>query len=149
MSRAPRLTAAPPSSMLSPHMDLAKAKASGKKWLLRILVGGLLLLVGGSALYTLFTLKYSYSAGERVGFVQKLSKKGWLCKTNEGELAQINFSGQNAQMFYFSVRDDAVVKQIDDLAGRKVVLDYEEHRGVPSSCFGDTEYYVVAVHEAK
>ena len=81
--------------------------------------------------------------------MQKLSKKGWLCKTSEGELAQANFAGQNAQMFYFSVRDEAVVKQIDDLAGRKVVLDYEEHRGVPSSCFGDTQYFVVGVHEAK
>ncbi|MGO9835515.1 MAG: hypothetical protein ACLP1X_14995 [Polyangiaceae bacterium] len=130
-------------------MDLAKARDEGKKWLRRILVGAVLLVVIGSSLYTFFALKFSYSSGERVGFVQKLSKRGWVCKTNEGELAMVNMAGQQAQMFVFTVPDDAVVKQIEALAGHRVVLEYEEHRGIPSSCFGDTEYFVVNVKKTE
>jgi hypothetical protein len=126
-------------------MDLAKARDEGKKWLRRILVGAVLLVVVGSSLYMLFALKFSYSTGERVGFVQKLSKRGWVCKTNEGEMAMVNMAGQQAQMFFFTVRDDAVVTQIEELAGHRVLLEYEEHRGLPTSCFGDTEYFVVHV----
>jgi hypothetical protein len=130
-------------------MDLATAKATSKKWAIRIAIGGVLLVVLGSAAYTFGTLSYVYSNGQRVGFVQKLSKRGWLCKTNEGELAQVNMPGQQAQVFDFTVRDDAIVQQIDALAGHRVVLEYEEHRGIPSSCFGDTTYFVSGVHEAK
>ncbi len=126
-------------------MDVEKAKGSGKKWLLRIGIGGALLAVVGSVLYTEATLHYAYSSGERVGFVQKLSQKGWVCKTNEGELSLVNLPGQPAETFLFTVPDDAVSKQIEDLAGHRVELRYEEHRGVPSSCFGDTQYYVVGV----
>jgi len=126
-------------------MDLAKIRNEGKKWVRRVGVGVVLLVVVGSSLYTLFTLKFSYSTGERVGFVQKLSKRGWICKTNEGELAMVNMAGQQAQMFFFTVPDDAVVKQIEAFAGHRVLLEYEEHRGIPSSCFGDTEYFVVGV----
>lgn len=126
-------------------MDLVKVRDEGKKWLRRVVVGTGLLVVVGSSLYTLFALKFSYSTGERVGFVQKLSKRGWVCKTNEGELAMVNMAGQQAQMFLFTVPDDAVVKQIEALAGHRVELEYEEHRGIPSSCFGDTAYFVVNV----
>jgi hypothetical protein len=130
-------------------MDLAKAQATGKKWLIRVVVWGVALVLVGSALYTYSTLSFAFSKGDRVGFVQKLAKKGWVCKTNEGELAMINMAGQQAEMFYFTVRDEAVVPQIDALAGHRVVLEYEEHRGIPSSCFGDTSYFVTGVHEAK
>jgi hypothetical protein len=126
-------------------MDLVKVRDEGKKWLRRVVVGTALLVVVGASLYTLFALKFSYSTGERVGFVQKLSKRGWVCKTNEGELAMVNMAGQQAQMFLFTVPDDAVVKQIEALAGHRVELEYEEHRGIPSSCFGDTAYFVVNV----
>jgi hypothetical protein len=126
-------------------MDLVKVRDEGKKWLRRVAVGTALLVVVGSSLYTLFALKFSYSTGERVGFVQKLSKRGWVCKTNEGELAMVNMAGQQAQMFLFTVPDDAVVKQIEAFAGHRVELEYEEHRGIPSSCFGDTAYFVVNV----
>jgi hypothetical protein len=129
-------------------MDVAKAQANAKKWAVRGLVGLAVLVVVGVAGYTLFTLDFTYSTGERVGFVQKLSKRGWLCKTNEGELAMVNMAGQQAQMFLFTVPDDGVVKAIETLAGHRVVLDYEEHRGIPSSCFGDTEYFVVGVKKA-
>ncbi len=126
-------------------MDLTKAKTEGKKWLRRIVIATVLFVVVGSSLYMLFALKFSYSTGERVGFVQKLSKRGWVCKTNEGEMAMVNMAGQQAQMFFFTVRDDAVVTQIEELAGHRVLLEYEEHRGLPTSCFGDTEYFVVHV----
>ena len=126
-------------------MDLTKARTEGKKWLRRIVIATVLLVVVGSSLYMLFALKFSYSTGERVGFVQKLSKRGWVCKTNEGEMAMGNMAGQQAQMFLFTVRDDAVVTQIEELAGHRVLLEYEEHRGLPTSCFGDTEYFVVHV----
>ena len=126
-------------------MDLNKAKPTGKRWLIRVIVGGILLAIAGSSLYTCATLNYSYSKGERVGFVQKLSKRGWICNTNEGELAMVNVAGQQAEKFLFSVPDDKVAKQIESFAGHRVELTYEEHRGVPSACFGDTTYFVVGV----
>jgi hypothetical protein len=123
-------------------MDLKDTGAKAKKLGIRILVWGVVAVVLGSALYTFFTLSFSYSKGERVGFVQKLSKKGWLCKTNEGELAMVNMAGQQAEKFYFTVRDDALAQQIESFAGHRVSVQYEEHRGIPSSCFGDTQYFV-------
>ncbi len=125
-------------------MDLTAAKSNAKKWLLRIVVGGTLLGALGCGLYTFSALNYSYSKGERVGFVQKLSKRGWVCKTNEGELAMVNLAGQPAEKFFFTIPDDKIAAQIESYAGHRVELQYEEHRGIPSSCFGDTQYYIVA-----
>jgi hypothetical protein len=126
-------------------MDITSAKSESKKWLGRIAVVGVLLAVVGGTLYTLFTLNYAYSKGERVGFVQKLSKRGWVCKTNEGELAMVNIAGQQATIFNFSVPSDAIAKEIESYAGHRVMVEYEEHQGVPSSCFGDTQYFVTGV----
>jgi hypothetical protein len=126
-------------------VDLDRAKRQGIVWLRRLLIVGVILLVVGPVFYTTVTLNYSYSKGERVGFVQKLSKRGWVCKTNEGELAMVNVPGQSAQMFYFSVPDDRIAQKIESFAGHRVELQYEEHRGVPSSCFGDTPYFVIDV----
>lgn len=95
--------------------------------------------------YTWFVLTWSYSTGERAGYVQKLSKKGWLCKTWEGELALVTMPGTVAEKFNFSVRDDAVAGQINELIGRRVALDYEEHVGVPTSCFAETRYFITGV----
>jgi hypothetical protein len=128
-------------------MDLATAGTKAKKLSIRLAIGAVLLFVVGTVLYTLVTLNYSYSKGERVGFVQKLSKRGWICKTDEGDLAMVNVAGQQAQMFSFTVRDDQVAKQIEDLSGHRVVLEYEEHKGIPSSCFGDTTYFVTGVRK--
>ena len=123
-------------------MDIKETGAKAKKWGIRILIWGVLAAIAGFGLYTFGTLSFSYSKGERVGFVQKLAQKGWLCKTNEGELAMVNMAGQQAEKFYFTVRDDALVKKIESFAGHRVSLTYEEHRGIPSSCFGDTNYFV-------
>lgn len=124
-------------------MDLKETGAKAKKWGIRFLVVGPLVAIAGFALYTFASLSYAYSTGERVGFVQKISKKGWVCKTNEGELAMVNMSGQQAEKFFFTVRDDALVQKIQSFAGHRVALQYEEHRGIPSSCFGETQYFVV------
>ena len=106
-------------------------------------LAGLVLLVLG--LWTLITLSYTYSTGERAGYVQKISQKGWICKTWEGEIAMANLPGAMPQIFEFSVRDDAVAEQISKLAGQRVSLTYDEHPGIPTSCFGETPYFIVKV----
>ena len=126
-------------------MDLTKAKTEGKKWLKRVIIAVVVLGVIGPVLYTEGALHFSYSSGERTGFVQKLSKKGWICKTNEGELAMVNMAGQQATIFLFTVPDDKVSSDIEALSGHRVELHYEEHRGIPSTCFGDTQYFVTTV----
>ena len=104
----------------------------------------LLLLAGG---WLWLTLTWSYSQGERAGYVQKLSKKGWLCKTWEGEIAMVTMPGAIPDKFEFTVRAEAVAQKINKLAGKRVVLDYQQHRFIPSSCFGETEYFVGDVRE--
>jgi hypothetical protein len=97
-------------------------------------------------LWTAAALSWSYSVGQRAGFVQKFSEKGWLCKTWEGELAMANpLPGAMPEKFAFTVRDDSIAHRIEQLMGSRVAITYEEHRGVPSHCFGETEYYVTGV----
>jgi len=94
-------------------------------------------------------LNFTYSSGQRVGFVQKFSRKGWICKTWEGELAIVNMPGAMSQIFDFSVRSDSVARAISDaMAKGRVELEYSEHRGVPTSCFGETRYFVTGVKAA-
>jgi hypothetical protein len=95
--------------------------------------------------YLWLALSWSYSEGERAGFMQKLSKKGWLCKTWEGELSLVALPGAAPEKFLFTVRDDAVAANINRQVGQRVALTYEEHRGLPTSCFGDTAYFVTDV----
>jgi len=105
----------------------------------------LLAAAGGAALWTWFTLRYDYSDGERAGYVQKFSRKGWICKTWEGELALVNLPGAMPEIFRFSVRDDSVAKRIQLAVGKRVTLTYEQHIGVPTNCFGETEYFIVDI----
>jgi hypothetical protein len=95
--------------------------------------------------YTWLALRFAYSTGQRSGYVQKISKKGWFCKTWEGELAMSTVPGTAPQLFQFSVRDDATAHQIEQAASQRVALDYQQHKGLPTSCFGETEYFVIAV----
>jgi hypothetical protein len=97
------------------------------------------------AAYSWLVLNWSYSDGERAGYVQKFSRKGWLCKTWEGDLAMVNLPGQPAEIFTFSVRDDAIAAQINALIGKRVALHYNQHVGIPSKCFGETDYFVSEV----
>jgi hypothetical protein len=97
------------------------------------------------ALYTWSALSWSYSQGERAGYVQKFSRKGWVCKTWEGELAMVNIPGSLTEKFQFSVRDDKIADYINASLGKRVALSYEQHVGIPTTCFGETQYFVTAV----
>jgi len=114
-----------------------------------IIAGVLMLPVLGFALYTWSALVWSYSSGERPGYVQKFSRKGWICKTWEGELAMANLPGTMPQIFSFTVRDAAVANQLNMDMGKRVILHYEQHVGLPTSCFGDTEYFVTSVRASE
>jgi hypothetical protein len=103
----------------------------------------LIVLIGLGA-WTWLTLSWSYSEGERAGVLQKFSKKGWLCKTYEGEIAQYVVSGVSPQIWYFTVRDPALAEELFKVVGHSVQLRYTEHRGIPSSCFGDTPYFGIS-----
>jgi hypothetical protein len=95
--------------------------------------------------YVLVVMFWNYSSGERAGWVQKFSSKGWLCKTWEGEMAMVSMPGTTADKFFFTVWDDEVAAQINKVMGKRVSLHYEEKVGIPTSCFGETRYYVTKV----
>lgn len=110
-----------------------------------IIAGVIVVPIIGFALYTWSALTWSYSQGDRAGYVQKFSRKGWLCKTWEGELAMVNIPGSLSEKFLFTVRDPKVADYVNASLGKRVALSYEEHRGLPTSCFGDTDYFITAV----
>ena len=99
--------------------------------------------------YTWFVLTWSYSRGERAGFVQKFSKKGVVFKTWEGELLMVTLPGVMPERWEFTVRDDAVATRINELMGKRIALSYEQHIGVPTSIFGETGYFVTSVRQVK
>ena len=103
------------------------------------------LAAAGFAAYVYGALHLSFSSGERSGFVQKLSKKGWVCKTWEGEMAMVSMPGTAPEIFLFSVRDDAVADKINRSMGKRVAISYEQHKGVPTTCFGETDYFVTDI----
>jgi len=110
----------------------------------KVLVGFIIAIVLGFAAFTWLTLHWSYSDGERAGFLQKLSRKGWICKTWEGEMALVTLPGTVAEKFLFTVRDDEVAKQLNADIGKRVTVHYEQRKWIPTSCFGDTEYFVTS-----
>ncbi len=101
----------------------------------------LVALLVGLAGYTWLMLSWSYSSGERAGLLQKFSKKGWVCKTWEGELMLTAMPGAIPEKFAFTVRDDRLAAELAANAGKRIVLTYSQHKGLPTSCFGDTEYF--------
>jgi len=115
------------------------------KTLLTTLVGFFAIVLAVFTAYVWIALHWSYSEGERAGFMQKLSSKGWVCKTWEGELSLVALPGAAPEKFLFTVRDDAVAAKINQAVGLRVALTYEQHVGLPTSCFGDTEYFVTNV----
>ena len=114
------------------------------KYLVGFLVAIILVLVG----FTWFTLHWSYSDGERAGFLQKFSRKGWVCKTWEGEMALVTLPGTMAEKFAFTVRDDDVAAKLATNIGKRMTLHYEQRKWIPTSCFGDTEYFVTGMQVA-
>jgi hypothetical protein len=117
-------------------------KLKWKRWLALVI----LVPFAGFALYTWSTLAFKYSKGDRAGYLQKFSQKGWLCKTWEGEIAMANLPGTMPEVFDFTVRNDSVAALLRGMAGQRIAIIYEQHKGVPTNCFGDTEYYVVGVN---
>ena len=111
----------------------------------RILLWALAIAIVVPAAYFLFVFNWSYSSGERAGWVQKFSSKGWFCKTWEGEMAMVSLPGTMPEKFPFTVWDDKVADSINKVIGKRVSLHYEQKVGLPTTCFGDTRYYVTHV----
>ena len=107
----------------------------------RFLLWLLLIVVAALVAWTAFSLSWSYSEGDRAGVLQKFSKKGWLCKTYEGELALYIVGGVAPQIWYFSTRDEDLAKELSSAVGKNIQVHYTEHRGVPTNCFAETPYF--------
>jgi hypothetical protein len=129
-------TPTPPPTTVAP-----RRRASALKMMFWLLLVPIVLIVG----YFAVVLNWNYSTGERAGWVQKLSRKGWLCKTWEGEMAMVSMPGAIPEKFLFTVRDDAVAESINKVMGKRVTLHYEEKVGLPTSCFGETRHFVTTV----
>ena len=112
---------------------------------MKVLIGVLVVAALGVAGFTFLTLHWSYAEGERAGYVQKLSKKGFLCKTWEGEMAMVTMPGTVSEKFLFTVPSDAIAARLNLSVGKRMALHYQQHKWIPSSCFGDTEYFVTDV----
>jgi hypothetical protein len=127
--------------MSGSEVPIASIGARAAKFGLFLIIASVLLI----ALYLFAALHFSYSEGERAGFVQKLAKKGWLCKTWEGEMAMVSLPGAAPEKFYFTVQDNKIAERINTQVGTRVALVYAQHKGLLSSCFGDTEYFVTDI----
>ena len=99
--------------------------------------------------YLLIAFNYSYSDGSRAGYIQKFSHKGWVCKTYEGELAMTTVPGVAPVLWSFSVSDTKVASQLSQIVGKRLVLHYKEYRYLPTTCFGETAYFVDRVEVAE
>jgi len=127
-------------------MKETRMKQTRQRGFVLILALGLVIVLALFSAYTWLSLSWSYSTGERAGYVQKFSHKGFVCKTWEGELAIISIPGTLSEKFYFSVMNDDVADKVNKSLGKKVSLSYEQHIGVPSNCFGETQYFVTDLH---
>ena len=131
-----------PNNLGRPRLGARSGRAG--RWFMVLL----LLLIAGGGLWTWLTLAWAYAEGERAGVLQKFVKRGWVCKTREGEIALYYGGGQylgpssSSQLWNFSVRDQSVADQLSKAVGRRVQLHYTEHPGVPTNCFADTRYFV-------
>ena len=109
---------------------------------LKYILVPLLVIIALVAAYFAIVTHWSYASGERAGWVQKLSKKGWICKTWEGELVMVSMPGAVAEKFAFTIWDETVAEQLRGAVGKRVDLHYEQRVGLPTSCFGETRYYI-------
>jgi hypothetical protein len=99
--------------------------------------------------YILVVARWSYSSGEHAGWVQKFSRKGWLCKTWEGEMAMVSMPGTTSEKFFFTVWSDEVAREVNKVMGKRVSLHCVQKVGIPTSCFGETRFYVTKVTEVE
>lgn len=116
-----------------------------KTSLTKILIGILIALALGVSGYLWLVTTWAFSSGERVGYIQKFSNKGWVCKTWEGEMVLQAPPGAMAEKFFFTTRDENVASKINQALGKKIALSYAQHKGIPTSCLGDTEYFAVSI----
>lgn len=137
---APRESAGDVSSPPPPRRGFFR-----RHWFLSIVAVLIGLPLVGFTLWTTIALSWNYSTGKRAGYVQKISRKGFLCKTWEGTLYTDIARGFRADSFAFSVRSDSIAHAIEALSGKRVAVEYAQHLAVPTTCFGDTEYFVVGV----
>jgi hypothetical protein len=121
--------------------------AISKQRVIVVLAGLVVVVALIFAAYVAIALSWSYSTGERAGYLQKLSSKGWICKTWEGEQSLVSLPGATPEKFLFTVRSPEVVAQLNAAMGKRVTLNYEQHKGLPTSCFGETEYFVTGMKE--
>src|SRR5262252_8609876 len=128
-----------PCALCSRLRAAAGARRTGRKTMGKVLTGILIAIVLGFAAFTWLTLHWSYSDGERAGLLQKFSRRGWICKTYEGEMVLATVATVNAEKFPFTVRDEDVAKQLIADIGQHVTVHYEQRKWIPTSCFGDTE----------
>ena len=124
-----------------PTTVVPRRRTSALKMIFWLLLVPIVVIAG----YFAVVLNWNYSTGERAGWVQKLSRKGWLCKTWEGEMAMVSMPGAIPEKFLFTVRDDVVAENINKVMGKRVTLHYEEKVGLPTSCFGETRHFVNGV----
>jgi hypothetical protein len=122
-------------------MNTSEIKSKAIKTIVGLVVA-VILLVGG---YLYAVLNWSFSKGDRIGYVQKFSEKGWVCKTWEGELQMLPVPGALPEKFLFSVRDKSAISKLQGALGKRVSLSYEQHKGIPTNCFGESEYFIVDV----
>ncbi|HHM21630.1 MAG TPA: hypothetical protein ENJ20_06360 [Bacteroidetes bacterium] len=94
---------------------------------------------------------YTYSEGTRSGNLIKISKKGYIFKTYEGQLKLGGIDLQNEEeglsdTWSFSVKNINIVRQLEKLQGEKVILRYKEiNKAMPWQ--GDTNYFVTDVEQ--
>ena len=129
-------------SIPTPQTAEPRSATTRRRGFTRYLVWSVIVALVLITLYTLFMLWFSYSEGERAGVLQKFSRRGWICKTWEGEIAMYVVGGVAPQIWQFSVRDEETAAALGKAVGRQVRLHYSEHPGLPTSCFGDTKYFV-------
>ena len=109
----------------------------------------LLLFVLGGAIWTWATVTFPYSSGEKTGFVHGLTRQGWLCKTWEGELAVTPGPGERPEQFAFTIRNDSIATALQAALPARVILNFEHHRGIPTTCFGETSYFITGFRHAE
>lgn len=106
-----------------------------------------------SCIGTYFYFNYTYSEGNRAGVLIKFSQKGYIFKTNEGELNlgsinAVNGSGIVNSAWPFSVTDKNIAKQLSNMEGKMIKVHYKEKiKNLPWQ--GETKYFVDSVTEVK
>lgn len=140
------MTTPPPPPAASGSASAPPVRRRRPNLWLKFVLPVVLVVIVGFALWAWAALGFVYSSGERTGYVQKLVDAGWLCKTWEGQLVVTPTPDAPQRIFDFSVRSDSLAQalQLATSTGKKVAVKYDQHRFVPTSCFGETEFYVTS-----